>query len=850
MRKFLTFLLLSLMTTMAWGVKIVTFIPGEVAVPTDPGDVCMSRDCVTICCSNGWFNANQFRFYKGSTVTATSTCGPIIKIEFVCIGSGDAQYGPGCFTATPGDYSYEDKTGVWEGASTQVQFTAVTNQVRAVRIDVYVDEGAVYPPKITPAGGTYFEPVTVTMTCQTEGANIYYTLTGISVPTTASTQYTGPFTLESDAKVQAIAELDGEVSYVARANYVILDPVVVNSIAEYQMLDDETTTRFANPVYVTAQNNRYLYVKDNTGYAVFYGDCGQTYVNGDEIPAGFYGNKTTYSCEPELNHIGCFQPAASNSPIDPELITADQIGPATFAHYVMMKNVTLSAEENETYILTDAEGNSCQVYFRSMGATPPIDLTRTYDIIGVVGSYGHGDDCFYQLLPTRVLSSEPLIGFGLLEDIDDETELTMDYDATVIAQTGNYLYAFDQTGYGLVYGSTGHAYKMGDVIPAGFGGKKNTYNCEPELMNPHDFQAPIATVTLEAEEITIDEVNHSTWGHYVVLRNVRFNPADKFILDQEGNSCNYFNRFGIEIPEDSETVCDVYGVVGSWRSSNSGCIYQILPLRIGDDYIPPKVCCIEDLLRFPKGRVVEFECPLIVVYQSGVRLYVKDKCDQYTLICGHMDGTFAPGDSIIGCVSWTLYPSTNGFVQLVPVGDWQLVAHGPAIPPQGPFAIEDITQDMIHMYIYFEDMTVTKKDDSYGDRYYTMSDEWGSEMQLYNQLGIEIPTGDAVPYGYGDVNDDGEVNIIDVNAIIYFILYGKYDNHVGSTNGDGENKWEHCRVEGFLSMYHNEFELFPSRVAVTGGGGNYWPPEKRYDLNNDGIVNISDLNIVIGLILK
>ena len=479
MRKFLVFLLMSLMTTMAWGVRVVTFIPGEDygLQPTVVGEDCMSKDCVTICCTRGAFGAAQYRFGKNSVTTVSSTCGTIIKIVFECTASGDDQYGPGCFNAGSGEYGYEGKIGVWEGAETQVQFTAVTNQVRAVRIDVYIDDDVVTTPRIQPISGTYYEPIQVTVFCPTVGAKIYYTLDG-SDPTTASTQYTAPFMLSSDATVKAVAELEGEMSRVVSASYEIVQPVVVINIAEYQNLDDGTAAMFANPVYVVAQNKRSLYVRDDSGYAVFYGDCGQTYKNGDKIPAGFYGTKTTYGCEPELKDLAGFKPAVDNSPIEPVVITPDQIGPALFAYYVMLREVTLTLlDDGRTYLLTDKEGNSCPVYFGSMGFSPPVDLTHTYDIVGVVGSYGNSatGECIYQLLPTRLGGGPMPIGFGMLEDIDDNTEVTMYYDATIIGQVGNYLFAFDETGFGLVWGDVGHNYKMGDVIPSGFGGLKTTY---------------------------------------------------------------------------------------------------------------------------------------------------------------------------------------------------------------------------------------------------------------------------------------------------------------------------------------------------------------------------------------
>jgi hypothetical protein len=57
-------------------------------------------------------------------------------------------------------------------------------------------------------GGSYALPVQVSMSTQTTGAAIHYTLDG-STPTTSSTLYTGPIVISSNTLVQAIASLSG-----------------------------------------------------------------------------------------------------------------------------------------------------------------------------------------------------------------------------------------------------------------------------------------------------------------------------------------------------------------------------------------------------------------------------------------------------------------------------------------------------------------------------------------------------------------------------------------------------------------------------------------------------------------
>ena len=79
-------------------------------------------------------------------------------------------------------------------------------------------------PAISPNGGTANAPLTVSLSTVTPGASIYYTTNG-NLPTTASTLYTGPFSLTSSATVMAKAVTAGMLdSPVASATFNLNQP--------------------------------------------------------------------------------------------------------------------------------------------------------------------------------------------------------------------------------------------------------------------------------------------------------------------------------------------------------------------------------------------------------------------------------------------------------------------------------------------------------------------------------------------------------------------------------------------------------------------------------------------------
>ena len=209
--------------------QVVTFSPAnETAVESK--EFTLTSGDVTLVCSSGTITADQFRFFKSQTVTISSTGGKIVSIEFTCTASGTSKYGPGCFTANSGDYTSSGKVGTWIGEANEVKFTASTNQVRATQVVVtLLAAGGVPQPSIQ--GATDFIESAEVSIVASEGLKVYYTLDGID-PTTESTEYTAPFTVEETTTVKAIAHDGTNASDVTETTFTKATKVTCAEAAE------------------------------------------------------------------------------------------------------------------------------------------------------------------------------------------------------------------------------------------------------------------------------------------------------------------------------------------------------------------------------------------------------------------------------------------------------------------------------------------------------------------------------------------------------------------------------------------------------------------------------------------
>ena len=202
-----------------------TTIPGYTFAGWDPAGI--SADVTGEMTIRATWTANTYTLVyhaNGGSGTMDAT---------LCTYDSDALVGTNCFTwadhifqgwATNenGTVVYEDGTYVRNLAAAQ---SGVVELYAVWEIDP--ESLVVADPVITPADGSTFktEICTVTITCETPDAVIYYTTNGRTPTAQDRYRYTGPFTISGTATITAFAVKNGNSSDYVEATITYVEPV-------------------------------------------------------------------------------------------------------------------------------------------------------------------------------------------------------------------------------------------------------------------------------------------------------------------------------------------------------------------------------------------------------------------------------------------------------------------------------------------------------------------------------------------------------------------------------------------------------------------------------------------------
>lgn len=216
-------------------------------------------------------------------------------------------------------------------------------------------------PTISPNGGSFTTPQTVTISDTTPGASIHYTIDG-STPTSASNLYTGPISVSSSQTIKAIATASGySASAVTSATFTVTLT---------------TATPAISPTGGTYTSAQLVTISDTTpGSAIYYTTDGSTPTSGSAVYTGPITVSTTSTIKAIATASGYSASAVASASF--------VIMPTTVAPAFSPDTGTYAGPQ--TVSLTDSTPNAA-IYYTTDGTTPTTGSTPYSGPISVASS--------------------------------------------------------------------------------------------------------------------------------------------------------------------------------------------------------------------------------------------------------------------------------------------------------------------------------------------------------------------------------------------------------------------------------------------------------------------------------
>ena len=428
MIKTLRYSLLSLLVLVcgsAFAQKTVTFdaTVDSYGANENTNDIVLTKDGVTLSVTQGNFgNGSQFRIFKGQSITVSAEGGNVTSIVFTCTAAGTAKYGPGCFDAVEG-YSYDEKVGTWTGDASEVTFTAVSNQVRATKIEVSVAaSGEVVIAKPSISGEEYFLETTE-VTLEAAEGDIYYTIDGTE-PTSASTKYEAPFTLDASAIVKAVAVKDGKESAVVEKAFekVVLTDIVIDNVMFMEEPVKWQRVYFLNGQVIYVKGSQ-VYIRESSNgitAAIFYNvGLPSDIKRGDIINGSIIVDYTLYNEMPEfisnpLTTISDVTIEGNEDIVPIPNVTIEDIEDGSYkCNDVLMQGQIVTGEDGK-YYLKEEGGKTILFYGNDEAVSGYADDGKTYFVESIYYGIYKGT---HELLPISVFENDPTA----ISDVKAET---------------------------------------------------------------------------------------------------------------------------------------------------------------------------------------------------------------------------------------------------------------------------------------------------------------------------------------------------------------------------------------------------------------------------------------------
>lgn len=330
---------------------------------------------------------------------------------------------------------------------------------------------AVEAPVLSPSegaileDGTFTTPFQLTITCATEGAEIYYTLDGTDPITSESREpYQSPLTISQTTTIRAIATDGTYNSKEVSATY-RLEKGYAASIAEF--IDAAPTASYELRLSETQQavitaynaNEKHVYIQDKSGRGMIIRYSGSEVpvgatVAGNQLIGSLHGELDWYENKPRMKSVTFSEDMQIVAAKRPEPVVVQSLDASTYAAYPLMlvkiEDVTFST--NDKIVKDGVQYGYYDEFSVFTKRALPDDTVRCH-IIGIMTQF---NGLAYKIIPISpsdidtqgALAELPTItpfgGYGQDKAVStDAVRIKLAENTTIIVNDVSYAYAED-----------------------------------------------------------------------------------------------------------------------------------------------------------------------------------------------------------------------------------------------------------------------------------------------------------------------------------------------------------------------------------------------------------------------
>jgi len=325
-------------------------------------------------------------YYSAQTVTVSdATSGAVI------------YYTVNGTTPTTASAVYRSPIAIGNSATLNAIAVATGHTASSVTSATYTLVAAT--PVVTPAGGTYAGPQTVTITSASPNVKIYYTTAG-NAPTTSSPVYSGPLTVATSGKIYAMAAQTGYTT----------SPIVT----EVYTITGVTPTPVFSPAAGTYSASQTVTISDSfSGAKIYYTTNGTT----PTTSSALYAGPVTVSSTETLEALAVVTGTSGTS-------STSAVGSAAYAISAQTATPTFSVaggtySGTQTVTISDTTAGA-KIYYTTNGTTPTtssslysgavtVSASETLEAIAVATGYSNSA---VATAAYTISSTAPTINFG------------------------------------------------------------------------------------------------------------------------------------------------------------------------------------------------------------------------------------------------------------------------------------------------------------------------------------------------------------------------------------------------------------------------------------------------------